>query len=79
MSDVMDLVALRDRAGGLELQLTAPRANALEPGFLDAIRAGLDKVETVSPQNLLLTGGAEFLFRRRRGSVCAGGGRGAGA
>lgn len=56
----MELVALRDTAGGLELQLTAPRANALEPGFLDAIRAGLDKVETVSPQNLLLTGGRNF-------------------
>ncbi len=45
---------------GLELQLNAPRANALEPVFLDEIRARLDAIETVSPQTLTIRGGRNF-------------------
>ncbi|WP_299934876.1 enoyl-CoA hydratase/isomerase family protein [uncultured Pelagimonas sp.] len=46
--------------GGVVLELAAPRANALEPVFLDEIRARLDEIETVSPQTLTIRAGRNF-------------------
>lgn len=44
----------------LRLELRAPRANALEPDLLDAIRRALDEIERAPPALLLLTGGRNF-------------------
>lgn len=42
------------------LALTAPRANALEPGLLAALHAGLDALEASGARLALLSGGRNF-------------------
>ncbi len=42
------------------MQLSAPRANALEPEFLDDMRRGLDAFETISPQTVMISAGRNF-------------------
>jgi len=44
----------------LRLTLAAPRANALTPELLDALRAALDEAERAAPGTLLLAGGSNF-------------------
>ena len=43
-----------------QLTLAAPRANALEPGLLDAMRRTLDTVEAKEPTALILRAGKNF-------------------
>ncbi|MDR5652814.1 enoyl-CoA hydratase/isomerase family protein [Ruixingdingia sedimenti] len=49
-----------DHGAVMRLTLAAPRANALEPGLLDAIRRALDTVEAAAPEALLIAGGRNF-------------------
>lgn len=46
--------------GVLRLTLCAPRANALTPELLDAIRAALDAVDRACPATLIVAGGRNF-------------------
>ncbi|NDV00017.1 enoyl-CoA hydratase/isomerase family protein [Pseudoroseicyclus tamaricis] len=46
--------------GVLRLTLCAPRANALTPELLDAIRAALDSVDRAGPSTLIVAGGRNF-------------------
>ncbi|MBV0913789.1 enoyl-CoA hydratase/isomerase family protein [Anianabacter salinae] len=56
-----DLVsALQSGRGTVTLALTAPRAAALTPEVLDALRAALDTAERSAPHTLFLTGGRNF-------------------
>lgn len=56
--DLIDLASIG--GGGMSLTLTAPRANALEPGLLDQILHALDEVEARSPDFLVLQSGKNF-------------------
>ncbi|MDW4499205.1 enoyl-CoA hydratase/isomerase family protein [Sulfitobacter sp. D35] len=59
MSD--DLVrSVRSQDGVWRMTLDAPRANALTPELLDAIRQALDAVETADPDTLIIAGGKNF-------------------
>lgn len=61
MSRVGDLTRLTPIDGnGMSLTLSAPRANALEPGLLDQIRHALDQVEARAPDFLVIQSGANF-------------------
>ena len=56
-----DLVRLQPAGGEVRrLTLTAPRANALTPELMDALRFAMDAVERDVPGALVLAGGRNF-------------------
>lgn len=59
MTDAM-VQLQQDAPDRLRLTLAAPRANALTPETLDALRRVLDRVEADAPSALLLCGGRNF-------------------
>ncbi|GAA6162299.1 enoyl-CoA hydratase-related protein [Pelagimonas sp. KU-00592-HH] len=61
MTQGSDLLSLAEHRDGIwHLKLSAPRANALEPVFLDIIRAAMDRIEATAPRALVMTAGRNF-------------------